>query len=267
VNAVMKHVRVEISERIATITLDRPPVNALNAQAFRELTEVFASLGQGMQVSVAILTAAGERTFCAGVDFADSARRHAREAAEGDTIADLLDPGIVPRNCFSAVRNCAVPVIAAVNGAAVGAGLVLVSCCDLIVASQSARFSVPEIKAGVLGGGRHLQRLVGPYKARKMFFTGEFVSAQEFYRLGAIETVVPAAELAGAARGLAGEIAQHSPIGLRMGKESLNRVEDLPLEDGYRIEQSYTAQITRFKDSAEARLAQQEKRTPQWSWS
>jgi enoyl-CoA hydratase len=263
----VKHIRVDIADHIATVTFERPPVNALNAEAFREITRVFSAFGHAKDASVAIFTAPGERIFCAGVDFADSARRHAREAADGDTVADMLDPGIVPRACFAALKNCAVPVIGAINGAAVGAGLVLVSCCDIIVASETARFSVPEIKAGVLGGGRHLQRLVGPYKARRMFFTGDFVSAQEFHRIGAVEAVVPPQELMNAARALATQIAQNSPIGLRMGKESLNRVEDLPLEDGYRIEQGYTAQITRFNDSAEARRAQQEKRAPNWSWS
>jgi enoyl-CoA hydratase len=248
------------------VTLDRAPVNALNAEAFREITQTFTLLGQGKEARVAIFTAAGERTFCAGVDIADSARRHARELAEGDTIADMLDPGLVPRQCFAAVRNCPLPVIGAVNGAAVGAGVVLVSCCDMVIASEQARFAMPEIKVGVLGGGRHLQRLVGSSKARRMFFTGEFVPAAELHRIGAIESVVPPGEFMAAARALAAQIAQHSPIGLRMGKEALNRVEDLPLEDGYRIEQGYTAQITRFEDSAEARAAYLEKRPPHWSW-
>jgi enoyl-CoA hydratase len=262
----VKHIRVDIADGIATVTFDRAPVNALNSEAFREITETFTRLGAGKEASGAIFTAPGTRTFCAGVDIADSARRHARELAADDTIADMLDPGLVPRQCFSALRNCPLPVIGAVNGAAVGAGVVLVSCCDIVVASDQARFSMPEIKVGVLGGGRHLQRLVGSSKARRMFFTGEFVAAAEFHRIGAIESVVPPEELMPAARALAAQIALHSPIGLRMGKEALNRVEDLPLEDGYRIEQGYTAQITRFEDSAEARRAYLEKRAPNWSW-
>ncbi len=263
----MKHVRVDIADRIATVTLDRPPVNALTAEAFREIEQAFQALGRSTEASVAIFTALGDRNFCAGVDLQDSARRHARELAEGDTVVDQLDPGTVPRNCFAAVRNCPLPVIGAVNGAAIGAGVALLACCDILIASEAARFSMPEIKAGVLGGGRHVQRLVGPFKARKMFFTGEFVPAQEFHRLGAVEAVVPPDQLMPTARTLAAEIAKNSPIGLRLGKESLNRVEDLPLEDGYRIEQDYTGRVTRFNDSAEARRARQEKRDPVWSWS
>ncbi|EEA01854.1 Enoyl-CoA hydratase/isomerase [Burkholderia sp. H160] len=263
----MGDVRIDVSAHIATVTLDRTPVNALTGDMFREITEVFRNLGKTRDVSAAILTAPGDRVFCAGVDFDDSARRHARDLNQNETIADMLDAGLAPRECFSAIMDCPIPVIGAINGAAVGAGVVLAACCDILIASETARFCVPEIKAGVLGGARHLQRLVGPYKARKMFFTGEFVSAQEFYRIGAVEAVVSPTELASAARALGTQIAAMSPIGLRLGKESLNRVEDLPVRDGYRIEQSYTAQVTRFNDSAEARRAQQEKRQPQWTWS
>ena len=204
---------------------------------------------------MAIFTAAGDRVFCGGVDLNDSARRHGRQSTDGDSIVDLLDPGSIVRDCFWALSDCPLPVIGAVNGAAVGAGLALVACCDVIIASEHARFALPEINAGVLGGGRHLQRMVGPYKARKMFFTGEFVGAEEFHRLGAIEQVVPPAQLLDEARALANVIATKSPIGLRLAKESLNRVEDLPLKDGYRLEQDYTGRITRYNDSAEARRA------------
>jgi len=263
----MKTLRVEIADRIATVTLNRPPVNALSGEMFRELTQTFRGFARSREASVAIITAEGERTFCAGVDLKDSARRHARELNEDETVADLLDTGLAPRECFEAIMNCPLPVIAAVNGPAIGAGLVIAACADIIFAAETAWFSVPEIKAGVLGGGRHLQRLVGPYKARRMFFSGEPVMPQELYRLGAVEAVVPLAELATTARAMALSIAKNSPIGLRLGKESLNRVEDLPVRDGYRIEQSYTSLVTRFNDSAEARKAVQEKRDPNWSWS
>lgn len=262
----MSDVQLEISDRIAVVTLRRPPANALTGDMFREITQVFRELSLRKDASVAILTAPGERIFCAGVDLDDSARRNARQVSDSETVADFLDPGLAPRDCFNAVMDCALPVIGAINGAAVGAGLVLAACCDILVASTAARFSVPEIKVGVLGGGRHLQRLVGTQKARRMFFTGEFVAADELHRIGAVESVVAPAELMDAARSLAATIAANSPIGLRLGKESLNRVEDLPVRDGYRIEQSYTAAVTRFDDSAEARHAQQEKRSPSWSW-
>ena len=263
----MDHVRLDVEGRVATVTFDRPPVNALDAHAFREITQAFRALSTRTDAHVAIFTAPGTSVFCAGVDLQDSARRRSGQKIEGDTIIDVLDPGVVPRECFFAVSDCALPVIGAINGAAVGAGLALVAACDLIVASENARFALPEINAGVLGGGRHLQRMIGAYKTRKMFFTGEFVGADEFYRLGAIEAVVPPDALMSTARVLAEEIATKSPIGLRLAKESLNRVEDLPLKDGYRLEQDYTLRISRFNDSVEARTAYLEKRDPNWTWT
>lgn len=262
-----KHVKVHISNRVATVTLDRPPVNALDSVAIRELTAVFRTLGSTTDASAIVLSAPGDRIFCAGIDLKDSSRRHARKLVDDDTTVDLLDPGAVIRECFWAIMDCPLPVIAAVNGKAIGAGLVLVACCDMIVASKDATFSVPEIKAGVLGGARHLQRLVGPFKTRKMFFTGEPEPAEEFYRLGAIESVVEPQRLMDEALSLAGRIALNSPIGLRLGKESLTRVEDLSVKEGYRIEQEYTGRVTRYNDSAEARKAYLEKRDPEWSWT
>lgn len=263
----MKHVRTEIADRIATVTFERPPVNALDARSFREIAATFQALARSREASVVILTAPGEKIFCAGVDLEDSARRHARIAAEGDTTVDLIDPGALPRECFWSIYDCPLPVIGAINGAAIGAGLALASCCDVLIASEKATFSVPEIKVGVLGGARHLQRMVGTFKARKMFFTGEPVSAAELHRLGAVEEVVPPERLMDTARELAASIARHSPIGLRLAKESMNRVEDLALKDGYRLEQDYTGRVTRYQDSVEARTAYREKRVPRWTWS
>ena len=160
--AAMEYVTVEIEDRIATVTFDRPPVNALDAQAFREIERVFTELRHGTDAHVAIFTAPGERAFCGGVDLYDSARRHGREEGDGDSIVDLLDPGSIVRDCFWALSDCPLPVIGAINGAAVGAGLALVACCDVIIASAAGGFVLPEINVGVLGGGRHLQRMVAP---------------------------------------------------------------------------------------------------------
>jgi len=262
----MDHVGIEIAEKVATVTFDNPPVNALTGQSFREITQAFRSLSESTGATVVIFTAAGERAFCGGVDLNDSARRHSRQLGDGDSAIDLLDPGSIVRDCFWSVLDCPLPVIGAINGAAVGAGLALAASCDILIASERARFALTEINAGVLGGGRHLQRLVGPYRARKMFFTGEFVSAADFLAWGALDAVVAPDELLPAARELAGRIARKSPIGLRLAKESLNRVENLDLKDGYRLEQDYTGRLTRYADSAEARTAYLEKRDPVWGW-
>jgi enoyl-CoA hydratase len=256
-------IQTTLTDHVLTVTLDRAPVNALTGDMMREITEVFRSVESGWDTRVVLLNATPGRAFCGGVDLGDSARRHAAQGSDVPPV-DLLDSGRVVRDCFEAVLDCPVPVVAAVGGAAVGAGLALLACVDIIIASEKARFALPEINAGVLGGARPLQRLVGNFKARSMFFTGDFASAADFFRLGAVEEVVSVDELPERAAAWAAKLAGKSPIGLRLAKESLSRVEHLPLMEGYRLEQDYTARMTRFEDSAEARKSYLEKRSPEW---
>ncbi|KJE23530.1 enoyl-CoA hydratase/carnithine racemase [Frankia torreyi] len=262
-----KFVRVEIADRIATVTLARPPRNALSAPMMREIGQVFTELGRGDEAAVAILASDFERVFCAGADITESERRYTRrELLPEESLTDLIDPGSVVRGCLAGIRDGGLPVVAAVGGACVGAGAALVGCCDLVVLAEEAFFSLPEIDVGVLGGTRHVQRLVGPMKTREMALTGRRVPAAEFYRLGAAAALVPRAELAATARALAAEVAAKSPLALRLSKESMNRVEDLPLDEGYRLEQDYTARVSRLDDAGEARRAYLEKREPHWTW-
>jgi enoyl-CoA hydratase len=159
-----------------------------------------------------------------------------------------------------------VPVIAALNGRAIGAGACLVASCDLVVASSDASITLAEINVGLLGGIRHVQRLVGHLLAKRMALTGESVGAEELYRRGTVETVVPREKLLDTALELAETIASKSPIAVRLAKESANRVEGLDLKDGYRQEQDYTLRIRRYADAEEARLAALEKREPVFRW-
>lgn len=268
----MDHVSVEITNRIALVTFGRPPVNALDHQSFSELAEAFQSLGAGRDASVAILRAApGSRVFCGGVDLQDSPRRYRPDGRfeDGGPLVDArfqIDPGRVVRDCFWSIYDCALPVIAAVDGKAIGAGTALVANCDLVVASDRTSFALTEINVGVLGGVRHAQRLVGPFLAKRMLLTGEFVTAEEMYRRGAIEVVVPPEQLIDAAMAIARLIASKSPIAVRLAKESANRVESLSLQDGYRLEQDYTGRVKRHADSDEARIAFFEKRDPDFRW-
>lgn len=264
----LSYTRVEVEDLVATVTLARPPVNALSAPMMRELAGIFARLGRSKQAHVALLTADGDRLFCAGADIGESNRRYVRrELLADESVADLVDPGLVVRDLFWGVRECPLPVIAAVNGIALGAGAALVACCDMVVAADNATFGLPEIDVGVLGGARHLQRLVGVWKTREMMLTGKRVPAGELYRLGAVADVVPADQLASSARALALQVAAKSPLALRMAKQSMNRVEHLSLEEGYQLEQDYTVRVSQLADSREARTAWQEKRPPNWTWS
>jgi enoyl-CoA hydratase len=267
----MDNVRVEQTDHVAVVTLDRPPVNALDAVTFKELGEVFESFAHNRSVSAAVLTAAGERAFCAGVDLQDSPRRQRPDGRQEDggpqgDPAEQVDSGRVVRRCFGGIYDCAVPVIAAVNAPAIGAGLALAASCDMIVVSDRATFALREITVGVLGGVRHAQRLLGPFISKRMLLTGDAVPAAELYRLGAAEAVVEPDAVVPTAVALARQIASNSPIAIRLAKESANRVEHLSLQDGYRLEQDYTTRVNRFADSSEARRAFLEKRDPAFGW-
>ena len=268
----MDHITIEIEDRVAVVTFDRPPVNAIANQTFDELTEAMQRLSAGRDASVIVLRAAPDsRLFCGGVDLQDSPRRHRPDgrpedgAPQGDA-RDQVDPGRSPRGCFNAIYECGLPVIAEVHGKCIGAGVAVVASCDLVVASTDATFALTEINVGVLGGVRHAQRLCGPWLAKRMFLTGQFVTADEIYRRGGIEAVVERDQLHETAMELARTIAAKSPIAVRLAKESANRVESMALYDGYRTEQDYTQRVKRHADSAEASRAFLEKRSPDFRW-
>ena len=259
----MGDLTVVLEDHVATVTLDRPPVNAITRSTMAEIRDAFRALSEDREVRVAIFTAAGTKAFMAGVDL----KSVDEQPSPDDLPASVVtDPGRVARDAMWAMVDCAVPVIGAVNGPALGAGLAFAACCDILLASETARFGTTEINVGLLGASAHLSSLVGRHKAREMFFTGEQVSAQELHRLGAVRAVVPRGELAGAALALARELAAKSPIALRLAKESMNRVEGLPLRDAYRTEQDYTARLQRFEDAQEARRAFLERRPPDYQW-
>lgn len=268
----MDHIRIEVVGRVATVTLDRPPVNALTYQTFEEIAQAMESLSSGRDASVIVFRSAeGARAFCGGVDLSDSPRRHrpdgrAEEGGPQGDARDQVDPGRIARRCFNSIFECGLPVIAAVHGKCIGAGVAIVASCDLVVASADASFALTEINVGVLGGVRHAQRLCGPFLAKRMFLTGEFVTAHEIYRRGGIEDVVESAQLIETANALAVRISAKSPIAVRLAKESANRVESMPLLDGYRTEQDYTQRVKRHADADEARLAYLEKRSPEFRW-
>jgi len=252
-------VKVEVADHVATVTLDRPPVNAITRSTMVELRDTFRSFADDADVRVAVFTAAGEKAFMAGVDL--------RTFDTDDTEPDPADdPGLLARSAIEAVYDCAVPVIAAVNGPALGAGLAYAAVCDLILAADHATFGTTEINVGLLGASAHLNLLLGRPMVRELFLTGVPAPAAELHRLGAVNRVVPIGELAGAAAELAASLAAKSPLALRLAKQSLNETEFLPLKEGYPIEQRYTRRLLQHPDSQEARRAFAEKRDPVWSW-
>jgi enoyl-CoA hydratase/carnithine racemase len=249
----MSEVVIEKSGKIVAVTLDRPPVNALTMALYRRIADVFDEIGTWTDVHCTVLSARGSRAFCAGLDL--------REFLAAKVEDDPARAAIV-RRMFQSVRHCAIPVIAAVNGPALGAGCVLASVCDIRIASENATFGIPEINAGRCGGTAHMARHVPQGLLRRMFFTGVPISAQEAYRVGFVDQVVSLDRLLPAANELAGVIAGKAPLGLRMGKEALNRVEFMPVEEGYALEQQYSTKLMQTEDCREAARAVLEKRAP-----
>ena len=251
----MAGIVVETQGKVAVVTIDIPPVNALTLARYQELTDTFTALGGRDDVHCAVLTARGAKAFCAGLDLKEFATASAdRDHERAATV----------RQTFEAIRTCAIPVIAAVNGPALGAGCALTAMCDIRIASERATFALPEINVGRCGGGAFLGRLLPQGMMRLMFFTGEPISAWEAHRVGLVEQVVPPRRLEPTVRDLAELIASKSPLGLRLGKRSLNESEDLPVAEGYKVEQGYSTQLLHTEDAREATRAALEKRPPQF---
>ncbi|MES2262791.1 MAG: enoyl-CoA hydratase family protein [Pseudomonadota bacterium] len=242
-----------IADGIAELLIDRPPVNALDCAGWLLLAEELDALGRNDAVRVIVLRGAG-RGFCAGVDIKELAAFPER----------IVSVNAGNYAAFRAVHRNPKPVIVAVHGFVLGGGIGLSGAADIVVAADCARFGVPEIDRGAMGGGAHLQRLFPLQKVRWMYFTGEFIDAAEAYRLGGVEKVVPLADLREAAMQIARSIASKSPEMVRLAKESLNGVEDGNLEDKYRWEQGFTLQAYMSTDSDEARAAFVGKREAQF---
>lgn len=238
-----------ITDGIAELVINQPPVNALNSAGWHALADEITRLGGDPAARVIVLRAEG-RGFCAGVDI-----------KELDAHPDrIIEVNAGNYRSFEAVHRNPLPVIVAVHGFVLGGGIGLAGAADIVVASDCATFGVPEVDRGAMGGGAHLQRLFPVQKVRMMYFTGEPITAAEAHRLGAIERVVPRAELREAALAIARRIASKSTAMIRLAKESLNGIEDGNLEAKYRWEQGFTLQAYASKDSAETRRAFVEKR-------
>jgi enoyl-CoA hydratase len=257
----MEHIEVEREDGVATVTFHRPPVNALTDQVLVDLASVFDSFADDRTVRAAIFRAQPDRAFIAGVDL-----REVSAPLQDPAPSDAIDHGRRAREAFRAIHECAVPVVAAVDRAVIGGGVALVACCDIIVSSDRATFAVTEINMGLLGASAHVVRMVGPYRARELFLTGRAASSAELAAAGAIARVVPATQVDEVALEYARVLASKSPLALRLAKQSMNRTEYLPFQEGYRIEQDYTRRLMALEDSQEARDAFFDKREPQWRW-
>lgn len=239
--------RLEVSEGIATVWLDRPPVNAQNRQMRQEITALFDSLNERDDVRAVILTGQGT-VFSAGADIKE---RRTLVRKPGDYITHNR----LTREFFYAVSDCCKPVIAAVNGPAIGAGFALMLYCDIMLCSEDAYVSMPEIDVGLAGGGKLAMEHFGRSWARYMYFTGRKVSAAELHRLGIITACLPKEELMGEARSIAAEIAAKSPLAVKWVKRGFSHVEDMPAREAYRYEQGITHDLSATQDTKDAQEA------------
>lgn len=243
-----------IAEGIATVTIARPPVNAQNGRFRDEIIRIFDMLHDTPEVLAIVLTGAG-RVFSAGADLKE------RPGLSGE-------PGAYPRHnrlvraAFACVMECEKPVICAINGAAIGAGCALALSADILVAGESAYLSMTEVDVGLAGGVKHVLRHFGQSDARLMIMTARRITGPELLRMNVVSACVPDAELLETAMGIAREIAGKVPLAVRAAKRSFNLVEDLPLHEGYRYEQSQTVALSTSEDTREAQRAFAEKRKP-----
>ena len=246
--------RLDVADGIATVTLNRPPVNAQNRQSRDETIHLFDTLSDRDDVRCVIL-ASGLKVFSAGADVKERVGL-VQEAG------DYVRHNRLAREYFYSLSDCTKPVICAVNGAAFGAGFALMLACDIMLASEDAYFVMPEIDVGLAGGAGFLMQHFSKSMARYMYFTARRIPAAELHRLGVITAVVPREKLMDEAMAIAREIASKSPLAIQKVKRAFNTVEEMPTRDGYRFEQTVTVELSHTEDAKEAQQAFVEKRKP-----
>jgi len=255
-----QHILYQRAEGIASITMNRPPLNVLNQQAMDELEQALLSSRDDPEVRVLILTGAGEKAFMAGADIAEiqaivsKGPLHAREA--------FARRG---QRLVTTVERLGKPVIAAVNGYALGGGCEIVEAAHLAIASEHARFGQPEITLGFnpcWGGTQRLPHIVGRKRALLMQLTGQMIDAQEALRIGLVNQVVPLAELLTEAKRLASSIVEKSPVAVRLILEAVTHGPDVALDDGLHLEADLFGLACSTKEIQEGISAFLEKRKP-----
>ena len=251
--------RLELADSIATVTLNRPDVlNALNARMFDDLESDFTALAADPSIRVILLTGAGDRAFAAGADI--------RGLLDSDAVSGLA-VSQRGQQVFSQIANCGKPVIACINGVALGGGCELALACTLRLASEKARLGLPEAKLGLIpgyGGTQRLTRLIGRGAALRLMLTAAIVDAPEALRLGLVGEVVPAAELLPRAHQIATTIAALSPLGIAGILESVERGDSLPLAATLAAEAEIFGRLCGTADKHEGLTAFLEKRPPTW---
>jgi enoyl-CoA hydratase len=249
-------IRTETRDNVGLIYFNRPKaLNALNGQLMLEMVEALEAFDQEASIGAAVLTG-DERAFAAGADIKEMAEASALEMLQADRIAQ-----------WDRLRKISIPIIAAVSGWCLGGGNELAMACDMIVASESARFGQPEINLGVIpgaGGTQRLTRAVGKAVAMEVILNNRVLTADEAYRWGLVNRVVPVERYLEEAVSLAAEVAARAPTAIRLGKEMVNQAFDSLLADGLADERRSFYFLFSTEDQKEGMQAFIEKRPPEW---
>ncbi|HEX7284711.1 MAG TPA: enoyl-CoA hydratase-related protein [Candidatus Angelobacter sp.] len=251
----MENVKFEKKNQIAYVTIDRPKVlNALNMATMGELGEVFTDLAADREVRVVILTGGGEKSFVAGADINELQSNNPVEAKaythRGQAVLDLIE-------------NLGKPVIACINGFALGGGCEIAMACTMRLASENARLGQPEVKLGIIpgyGGTQRLPRLVGTGLAMQILLTGEMISAQEAHRIGLVNEVLPAEKLVPRAEEIAAKIIANAPLAIQYCMEAVNQGLNMTLQEGLFLEATLFSVCCATEDKKEGTTAFLEKR-------
>jgi enoyl-CoA hydratase len=250
-----KFVEIRRTDGIATVVCNRPDkLNALNAEFVAEIHDAFRTLAGEEGIRGVILTGAGEKAFVAGADIAELARM---------TPLAGIQISRSGQDAFRFIERMPKPVVAAVNGYALGGGLELALACHIRLASDNARFGLPEVKLGIIpgyGGTIRLPRLVGRGRALELILTGEMVGAEEAYRIGLVNRVVPQAELLGAAERLLRLVAANGPVAVALALEAVDHGMNTALDDGLVLESNLFGLLASTEDMREGMGAFLEKR-------
>lgn len=252
-----ENILFEINDGIGVVTINRPKVlNALNGATLTEINTLFTEIAKDDSVKVVIVTGSGEKSFVAGADIAEMQNMTAIEARSW---------GKLGHSAFNKIENLPQPVIAAVNGFALGGGCELAMACDIRIASEKAKFGQPEAGLGIppgFGGTQRLPRLVGKGRAKELIFTTDLIDAQEAYRIGLVNKVVKPEELITAAHELAKKIMQRGQVAVQLCKASINEGLDMDLDSGLAYEAEVFGLCFATEDQKEGMTAFLEKRKP-----
>lgn len=246
-------------EKIAVVWIDHPPVNVLSVEVLNQLEEVIQQIAADAEVAAVIITGSGEKAFMAGGDIKSFPLLLGTGEEAGRAFARRL------HEVFNQLDFLEKPVIAAINGVALGGGCELALACDIRIAEEQAQIGLPEIKLGILpgaGGTQRLARLVGEAKAKEMMFTGDYLSAEVAKQIGLINRVVPQGMALIAARDLAAKLARHSAPALARIKKSVDQGLELPLQEALVLEARYLGELFQTEQAQEGIQAFIEKRAP-----